>query len=863
VPTEHDGVAAIAGVLDRPRLRAVLDSPLVRVCVVQGPSGSGKTTLVRGWAVQRDRPPAVTWVSIGNDITDRLMFWQRVVDSAVRLGGLSPEAAAGIREQLGAAVDPVRIATDVLVDAGPVVLILDAYENLDGAIPEVDEDLARLVVAAPELRLMITTRASTALTDLDPPGGIARVITLGELSFTPDEIAALIVAQTGIDDDRLALSVARATKGFALTVRAVILALSQLGHIPRVDSMEWDAVVAARLESLLPDAVAVQFVTDTSVPPYVDAELGQQLSGSPAAAQLLDTLERNGFGRWIPYARHRPVFQYVQAIRDTFRSRAADDEARFRRSCTVAAHWLLENEDVDRALMFAIDGGDYALADRIFVRLLIANPDSYTTGRFLQALQKVPEPALRQHPMLAFGLGLALATNPILRTQAPRAYRIAIDSPERPPYVEPSIDAFSHDGMRAIAQRLTFAFRASGVASLDAVRTLDAISPAVLERFGDHVGTILRQLSYSLLLDGRIEEATETINRSVMLCTTQTARNYSIVYAAGIEAFAGDVSRARNLLARLETDAWPEERRGTYLNGLGVVAEAYVHLDALDFTEAARVLRDTDCFTPTTEFWPFLTAISMLTRHGLGQAHAEAQRVARELAGTTPPAVGDNVATEHLHAMLAFSWIAGGDHRAAARVLDAGRPGSPYLAGARTALLLSAQRSREALREAQASLELPGHTRRTTAETQTFAAVAALREGERDLARRWLDDAAVMWETYGTRVHVALLDVRDRRLLREFALDQGSTSLQRYLDSPAGPRQSGPAAVVLTPREGVVLAALATHDSIRAIAEALVVSPHTIKTQLQGIYRKLGVSSRLSALAVAGELGLLADRTER
>jgi LuxR family maltose regulon positive regulatory protein len=43
------------------------------------------------------------------------------------------------------------------------------------------------------------------------------------------------------------------------------------------------------------------------------------------------------------------------------------------------------------------------------------------------------------------------------------------------------------------------------------------------------------------------------------------------------------------------------------------------------------------------------------------------------------------------------------------------------------------------------------------------------------------------------------------------------------------------------------------------MADALVVSPHTIKTQLQGLYRKLGVSSRRSAVVVARELGLLGD----
>ena len=63
--------------------------------------------------------------------------------------------------------------------------------------------------------------------------------------------------------------------------------------------------------------------------------------------------------------------------------------------------------------------------------------------------------------------------------------------------------------------------------------------------------------------------------------------------------------------------------------------------------------------------------------------------------------------------------------------------------------------------------------------------------------------------------------------------------------------------IALTPREQVVLAALAEHDSIKAVAESLILSPHTVKSQLQGIYRKLGVSSRRSALDVARDLGLV------
>ena len=200
--------------------------------------------------------------------------------------------------------------------------------------------------------------------------------------------------------------------------------------------------------------------------------------------------------------------------------------------------------------------------------------------------------------------------------------------------------------------------------------------------------------------------------------------------------------------------------------------------------------------------------------------------------------------------------MASGDHRTAARILDRGRPDSPYLAAARLAWHLAAGRDRTALQQAHDALLLPGHTIRTRAEVQTFGAAAALRHDEPDLAWEWLGAAGVAWETYGPRMHLAFLDPRDRRLLWAFCQDRAASILQRYLDIPVSPIRLSKA-VELTRREQIVLTELAEHDSIRAVAEALSVSPHTIKTQQQSIYRKLGVTSRQSAIDVARELGLL------
>jgi LuxR family maltose regulon positive regulatory protein len=61
----------------------------------------------------------------------------------------------------------------------------------------------------------------------------------------------------------------------------------------------------------------------------------------------------------------------------------------------------------------------------------------------------------------------------------------------------------------------------------------------------------------------------------------------------------------------------------------------------------------------------------------------------------------------------------------------------------------------------------------------------------------------------------------------------------------------------LTRAELRLLPLLSTHLSFREIGERLHVSRNTVKTQAISIYRKLGVSSRSDAVAVAEDIGLV------
>ncbi len=117
------------------------------------------------------------------------------------------------------------------------------------------------------------------------------------------------------------------------------------------------------------------------------------------------------------------------------------------------------------------------------------------------------------------------------------------------------------------------------------------------------------------------------------------------------------------------------------------------------------------------------------------------------------------------------------------------------------------------------------------------------------------------------RVHLALADLAGARtLMREVdellkrrpgmgILVGEAATLRAQLASERG--SSVPGASALTATELRVLPLLATHLSFPEIAAELTRSPHTIRSQMKSIYRKLDVSSRHEAVMRARELGLL------
>jgi LuxR family maltose regulon positive regulatory protein len=858
---------AVAGVVDRPRLNRLLDARSPSLCVLRGASGAGKTTLLRDWVAARTGDEPLVWLSVTRPVTSRHAFWILVAEAAKRNGDISQTATAALVERIAASADPVESAIDFLRDVGPVTLVFDAYEQLGAVAEDVDADLLRLTDELPAVRVIVATRGSTRLA-ADPLliRDRVRLIDDRQLALTIEETAELLRVHLDRDDLDLARSAVAATSGYALGVRALILALASRAAVPAEDSGEWRELVATDLRSLLPDEAAARFVGLTSVPPYFDRELAVRISGRTDVTDLLATLERQGFGRWIPYARDHPVFQYVDSIRDAFAGQLRrNDRAGYRRGAAAAARWLFEYGDYEPAFALAVQAEDYELASRIYVDVLRVHPESYTTDRLLRQLAALPRRVLAAHPVLAFALGLARMANPLARTTAPEAFRLAAVRHPDSEILGRGLDRFVLDSVRAVSLRLIGRFADSGRRSLEAIEELnESVVEAGSTLDGasaEFIAMILRQLSYSLLQGGRYPEALTTMAQSATTTRMASTRNYALAYLAGAYGFLGEPRAAQKVVAEIDPQGWPRNHERSYLNTMRLVGEGFARLDDHDFEGALELARTAFSYSELAEFWPFVTSVSVHARLGLGEPLSEARRVEALLSAPfAPPGAGDNPATRSLLNLLAISWLAAGRPAKAQRILAGQRLRHAEVVPARLLQLILADGHAQAAERLPRWISLPTHTPRSKAATLLLGAAAVVGTNER-LALTLARDSYDHHLTYGVGAHLVFLPGQARQELTELARRHQDEPLAAYLavdlpDAIATADESSLLAT-MTRRERIVLAALVRHGSRAEIAQALTVSPNTVKTQLRSIYRKLGVTTREAALQVAAEHDLL------
>lgn len=851
------------GLLTRERLLTALSVP-PKIRVISAPSGFGKTTLLKSWV--DGIPPAdraVVWVALSAEVPTRKEFWQLVGASAVRGNTLDPVAFRTLLGRANRQGDPVPTIARAIERGGLLTLAIDAYEWLRGITDTIDDDLLRLAAAAPQLDVVVTTRAATALSDeVRVLRGEVRVIDETALRFTADEVAEMLTLHAPHAIDAAGRIVAD-THGYPLGVRAVVYALERQERVPALDSAAWSRLVTRDLKSQIADPALAEFVLETSVAPYFDGALAGALTGADPATvdAALTELAWSGFGRWTPYARESPAFQYVESVREVFLAQLRTDHPeRYARLAGIAADWLHRHDDHDLALGLAIDGHRLDLASNICRSLVVSNPDIYNSDQFERHLRRVPRAQLAHHPVLAFIRGMVLGSNPSTRAAAADYLRVgaahALDGIDE----MAAGQALYHYIGREVCLRYLGRTSEAADTARRALQHIESMSAADRDELGEFLAMAFGIIAYSLFQVGDVEVAGTVVERAAAAATSPWWRNYALAFAAGIHGLDGRGGGARSALALTDPEAVVYDPRGSLPLTLGITGHAAVLLDDLDFAGAIGAYDAAGELVEVAESWPAITWVLAHARLGLGEAGSEAERIAAALASTpAPPGLGPNLATAALYNALATLWLVEGNAVEARRLLRSTSPCRAQLAPGRLLDQLITGDPAAAVRNVPELLAEPGHTIRSTVAIDTLGAAAALRAGNDQTATRLLERAASRHQLFGVRVQLLYLPAADLEALRQLAATTGNSATVDYLAVPIvsllRPAELTP--VTLTRREAAVLEAWARHRTRSEVAAELFVSPNTVRSQLSSAYRKLGVTSKDAAIQRAIELDLL------
>ena len=342
-------------------------------------------------------------------------------------------------------------------------------------------------------------------------------------------------------------------------------------------------------------------------------------------------------------------------------------------------------------------------------------------------------------------------------------------------------------------------------------------------------------------------------------------------HIALIYALRGDVEQAAGWLDRVEQAPDLTGMFGPVFNSAGNIARALVCADALDIEGCSSALAALDTGPLNPEFWMYAYFARSIFALGWGDRVG----LLDELSHLPGASAGFYASARHegsiasplllgIRANLLMSLGRGSQVWAELN----GETAHPYLDVSRARLALLSGNPIDALEIAGVvdtdSPRSPNSTRPPLARGSRAALVHMTLISAVALHRLGRDDEAA--PTFAAAVAVsspqrllpfASVPRADLLALIELIPAAGSLLTPEVLGRLPEIYPTSIAVVQLTRQERLILQALVASKSTATIATELHLAPSTIKTHLRHLYQKLDVNSRTTALAAAGELGLL------
>lgn len=858
----------------RPRLiTEILRSDPAIICFTGG-AGSGKSVAALEVADRLTADGATgVWFSVSRDDRDFADFWLHLLELFARAGLLPPDSnAAELRLGGLDAITDEAVAhafSDALNSlATSVVVVIDDLHLTES--DRVSESLMRVVERTPRLRLITTSRGThPALSGIEAQVRVpVREVREDELALTESEINALVAARINTlgeaERDAFSAAIHRETRGWPLAAHALLVEHANHSETNMAGSRERfiRAYVTRLVANHTPGvrrALWVSSLVEETSPQLLAAMLGDTAAAD--VHTLFEEADESGLVFWDDIDGTR-WYRHHHLIRDELLRQAQRElSPQLRTTYYRRAAEALRSIRPGAAINAAIQGEAWGLLSELLLESV--------TVRLTRA-RRPGDPSLQDIP------AAVRATNPVLAAFAlideyayPRGRFMSVlkglsllSGPSMAAASEqPGLHGVVASVLRMAAARLSgneeLSLRMADQADV-ALQGLDANEAA---RYAGNLARASTQRAITYLYAHRFDDAELSLLRfqSYQPTVAGDIAYYHLAHRASLDAFVaawrGRMHETAQRIAQCETIFMPMGWRSSYIGTGYRVAAAFATLEHGEWGEDSlgAALEHLDALAehePTIEHWPYLvwlrTVITEL-QHGPQEALARldgqlAERRKRFRVPTTP--------RDELQALRTrLIWQSGRVELKAVRAYRANLP-SLYAA--------ISQRDYPRARAIASGLlsdpKLIGFPRRR-AELLLLNAYLALETNDEAVGAEMATLAAATLTEQGLTLPY--------RVVPQAAVEHFSAllpSLRPTLAAqlPNAPNESSGATIgALTAAETRALAALAEHGTVPAASAALFLSPNTVRKQLKGCYRKLGVNSKADAIRVAREEGLL------
>ncbi|QBD76840.1 hypothetical protein EPA93_12825 [Ktedonosporobacter rubrisoli] len=417
-----------ASLLARPNLLARMEQGRQgKLTLLLAPAGFGKTTLVRQWIDTQSSQTQTAWLSLDPEDDDPMRFWHYVLTACTFFEdkpGSSALTELALEQSFFTLPFLKTLLTSFLNELAqqtlPCLLILEDYHVITSS--QIHESLTFVLDhLPPSLHLVMLSRAEPLL-PLARWRARGELLELGasDLRFSPAEIAAFLqqALPAPLPVETLG-SLETHLEGWPAGLRLLTLALQGKSQPEEIAQVLAAFTGSHRyvLDYFVLDVLSTQpegrrrFLLQTSLLGRMTPSLCNAVSGREDSAQLLREVERAGLflqalGGEPPWYRYHALF--AEALQEEARQRLGEEEMKL---CLERASGWYEQQGM------LAEGIEAALAARIWVqaaslmeRLLNVQNRSamHEYATLLRWLELLPAQLLEAHPALCLKYATAL-----------------------------------------------------------------------------------------------------------------------------------------------------------------------------------------------------------------------------------------------------------------------------------------------------------------------------------------------------------------------------------------------------------------------------------------------------------------------